>query len=125
MSGAVIQYLFDKGIENVADFSDEDIAEIPGNGLMTASFCQTLVRTAKEIAQNCDLYEDIYPFIMHQLPNNYCQTQEIGLIRSDYREEEWQEITENLANILWEEVDDLDEINGLTLTVAVSEVSRR
>lgn len=97
LAGAVIGYLFDKGIDNVKEITDEDIAEIPGNGFMTASFSQALVRTAREIAQSCDLYKDIFPFITTCLPNTYCQTKEVSWFKEEFDDYDWQKITEDLA----------------------------
>ena len=96
--GAVIGYLFDKGIDNVKEITDEDIAEIPGNGFMTASFSQALVRTAREIARSCDLYKDIFPFITCELPNAYCQTKYIVWYKEDFHyESDWQKLIEDMG----------------------------
>ena len=98
LAGAVIGYLFDKGIDNVKEISDEDIAEIPGNGFMTASFSQALVRTAREIARSCDLYKDIFPFITCELPNAYCQTKYIVWYKEDFNyESDWQKLIEDIG----------------------------
>ena len=97
-AGAVITYLFDKGIENVAEITDEQISEIPGNPLMTASFSQTLARTDREIAKTCDLYKDIFPFITCQLPNCNCQTRTINWYKEDFHEEsDWQKVVEDMG----------------------------
>ncbi len=97
LAGAVINYLFDKGIENVKEITDEDIAEIPGNGLMTANFSQALVRTAREIAKTCDLYKDIFPFITCELPNAYCQTKHMKWYKEDFEDElAWQKVVEDM-----------------------------
>lgn len=97
LAGVVITYLFDKGIENVAEITDEQISEIPGNGFMTASFSQALVRTAREIAKTCDLYKDIFPFITCKLPNAYCQAKEVTWFKEEFDDCDWQKITEDLA----------------------------
>ena len=90
--------MFDKGIDNVKEISDEDIAEIPGNGFMTASFSQALVRTAREIARSCDLYKDIFPFITCELPNAYCQTKYIVWYKEDFNyESDWQKLIEDIG----------------------------
>ena len=98
LAGAVISYLFDKGIDNVKEITDEDIAEIPGNGFMTASFSQALVRAAREIARSCDLYKDIFPFITCELPNAYCQTKYIVWYKEDFNyESDWQKLIEDIG----------------------------
>lgn len=51
---AVISYILDKGMENIVGITDEQINSLEGNGLMTANFCKTLVRTAREVCRNCD-----------------------------------------------------------------------
>lgn len=51
---AVISYILDKGMENIVGITDGQIARLKGNDLMTADFCKTLVRTAREVCRNCD-----------------------------------------------------------------------
>ena len=53
----VISYILDKGAENVAKITDEQIAKLEGNPLMTQSFVQSLVRTARRICTECNQEE--------------------------------------------------------------------
>jgi len=50
----VISYILDKGESNIREITDEQIAGLEGNGMMTADFVKTLVRTAREVVRNCD-----------------------------------------------------------------------
>lgn len=43
-------YICDIGYRNVVDITDKEIDELEGNGLMTQSFVQMLVRLAREIS---------------------------------------------------------------------------
>ena len=45
-----VTYLCDIGYRNVVDITDKEIDELEGNGLMTQSFVQMLVRLAREIS---------------------------------------------------------------------------
>jgi len=45
-----VTYICDIGYRNVVDITDKEIDELEGNGLMTQSFVQMLVRLAREIS---------------------------------------------------------------------------
>ena len=49
-----VAYFADKGYSFTKQITDEDIAELEGNGLMTKEFVQELVRTAREITEATD-----------------------------------------------------------------------
>lgn len=49
-----ISYLMDIGFRNAKEITDEDIDECEGNGLMTKSFCQELMKIARDIANVCE-----------------------------------------------------------------------
>lgn len=66
MDSAVLQYIFSKGIDICVDITDEQIDEIEGNAFMTPAFCQALVKTARRIAKECDLFNDIFPYISYR-----------------------------------------------------------
>ena len=53
----IIYYMLDKGIENLKSITEDDIKTVKGNGLMTEEFCQSIVRTAVRIANECDTHE--------------------------------------------------------------------
>ena len=53
----IIYYMLDKGIENLKSITEDDIKTVRGNGLMTEEFCQSIVRTAVRIANECETYE--------------------------------------------------------------------
>lgn len=48
-----VSYLLDKGFTYVKQIKDEDIEGLEGNWLMTQEFVQDLVRTARDIANEC------------------------------------------------------------------------
>lgn len=58
----VLTYLIDKGFTFCQNITDEDIAELDGNGLMTKDFVQCLVRCARELAKNVRI-TDIMQYI--------------------------------------------------------------
>lgn len=53
----VITYLFDKGFSFCQSITDEDVAEVKGNGMMSTEFVQSLVRCARELAKNFELID--------------------------------------------------------------------
>ena len=52
-------HLMDIGWRNAAKITDEEIAAVKGNGLMTKDFCQHLCRLAREIATTIEPVEFI------------------------------------------------------------------
>lgn len=62
----VIAYLMDKGITFCSQIKDDDVEELEGNFIMTKEFTQELVRTARKIAVECDLFNDILPYIAYR-----------------------------------------------------------
>ena len=52
-------HLMSIGWNAAESITDEDIAEVEGNGLMTKEFCQMLCELAREIAQSCSPVEFI------------------------------------------------------------------
>lgn len=53
----IIYYILDKGIEKLLTITEDDIKTIHGHGTMTEAFCQSIVRTAVQIANECETYE--------------------------------------------------------------------
>ena len=53
----IIYYILDKGIENLKSITEDDIKTVKGSGLMPEEFCQSIVRTAVQIANECDTHE--------------------------------------------------------------------
>lgn len=49
-----VAYLLDYGVSRVVKITDEEIESLEENGLMTQDFVQDLVRTAREIARECE-----------------------------------------------------------------------
>lgn len=48
-----VAYLLDKGFTYVQQITDKQIETLKGNPLMTAEFEQAIVRTARDIANEC------------------------------------------------------------------------
>lgn len=70
MGLAVIQYLCEQvGMDNAAKITDEEIAAIEGNAIMTQEFCQAIVRCARRIATECSFVGDIVPYLINEYPH--------------------------------------------------------
>ena len=110
MTNAVIAYIVDKGWNNVKDITDEQIANIESQGLMTKEFVQALVKTAREICQTCNMWEDLMPYIRCHIGINGYQTQEIRLEKEDFSESEWDSLIYQL-----DIDDDIDRIDGFMI----------
>lgn len=52
MEAAVFSHILDKGMENLAKITEQEIEKIEGNGIMSKDFLQALVRTAVKICKN-------------------------------------------------------------------------
>lgn len=92
MTNAVIGYIIDKGWDNVKEITDEEIASIEGQALMTVEFAQVLVRTAREICRTCSVWEDFMPYIRCHIGINGYQTEEFSLYTEDFNENQWENI---------------------------------
>ena len=67
MGIAVIQYMLQQiGMDNCAKITDEEIESIKGNAFMTDEFCQAMVRTAREIAKECNFINDVIPYLFDE-----------------------------------------------------------
>lgn len=110
MTNAVIGYIIDKGWENVKEITDEQIAKIEGQALMTAEFAQALVKTAREICQSCSMWEDFMPYIRCHIGINGYQTEEFRLDREEVANYGFNSVLEALG------VDeDVDRIEGFMI----------
>ena len=112
----VVQYLMDKGIENLKEITEEDILTIEGNGLMTASFVQDLVRTASIIAKECEVVDDILPYIVMELYVPKTETKEISLYKESFSNDSWDEI---ISDLDLEDEDDENNITNINLTAVI------
>lgn len=59
-----MSYIIDKGYETVKAITDDDIATIKGNSLMTEDFCKDLVKLAREICMTAENGIELYQFAM-------------------------------------------------------------
>lgn len=58
--------MIDKGMEFCSYITDDEIAELDGNAMMTKEFVQDLVRISKELA-SYSLWDDIMPYIKEHI----------------------------------------------------------
>lgn len=68
----ILSYILEKGQTVIEKITDEEIEELEGNGLMTQSFVQRLVRTAREVVRNCDQSD-----IVRLFKSDWCCTGEV------------------------------------------------
>lgn len=68
----ILSYILEKGQTVIEKITDEEIEELEGNGLMTQSFVQRLVKTAREVVRNCDQSD-----IVRLFKSDWCCTGEI------------------------------------------------
>ncbi len=57
-----VSHLLDIGYRNAIEITEDDIAKMEGNGLMTQGFVQDLVRTTVEIAKTIDNVAELFQF---------------------------------------------------------------
>ena len=68
----ILSYILEKGQTVIEKITDEEIEELEGNGLMTQSFVQRLVKTAREVVRNCDQSD-----IVRLFKSDWCCTGEV------------------------------------------------
>ena len=120
VSMMVVQYILDKGTENLQEITEEEILKLEGNGLMTAEFVQALVRTGVRISKECNMIDDFLPFIVKELYVPNAKTHEVTLYKSDYTRDSWDELLEDL-DLDYEE--DVDNIARIDLSAVVTETA--
>lgn len=59
MQRAVFEYLLDKETKTLSKVTEDQIATVKGNAMMTDEFVQCLVRCAVEISKQCTVEEII------------------------------------------------------------------
>lgn len=94
MENMVFAYIFEKGMEYIRQITEEEIKQIPGNGLMTDNFCQALVRTAVIICEECE-FSEITEYIRLYL---FCKpsVNELILFRESFKENSFEEVLNEL-----------------------------
>ena len=107
---AVVTYILDKGWDNVKQLTEENILEIKGNALMTDEFCQSLVRCAVKICNECNQIEEFLPFIVNYLYVQNAKMKEIELEKEGMDDIEWDYLLEKFDLEDEEDVDDIDMI---------------
>ena len=101
----IIYYILDKGIENLKSITEDDIKTVKGCGLMPEEFCQSIVRTAVQIANECDTHE-ILQYIRCEAWFNP-MVKEIGIGKAAMSDYSW----EYLCNEMNLDPDKADYIN--------------
>lgn len=120
VSMMVVQYVLDKGTENLKEITEEEILKLEGNGLMTSNFVQALVRTGVRISKECNMIDDFLPFIVTELYVPKAKTNDVTLYKeyfesySDYYS--WEELLKEL-DMDYEE--DVEDIIGVKLSAVV------
>lgn len=112
---AVFSYLFDKGYSFCQSVTDEDIAKLEGNVMMTTDFVQSLVRCARDLTNEFELI-DIMQYIRCELwmmP----EIKELMLYESEVGEESFEDICDEL-NVEYEVA---KKVGKLTLKVICEE----
>lgn len=89
---------------------------------MTDEFVQTMVRTARRICIECDLQEDIYPFIINHMYVHAAPTKEITVYQDELTKWRWERFVDDL-DVDYEE--NADEILSVTLNTNVIGVERK
>lgn len=111
----VVSYIFDKGYSFCKEITDADIAEIEENGMMTKEFVQSLVRCARDLTDEFELY-DLMKYIRCELWMTPV-VKEMRLCKSDVSEDVFDEICEALEI----EDEDVTEMDSVTIKVICEE----
>ena len=61
-----LSYMFDKGMEFCSKITDDDVAKLEANAIMSKEFVQELVEVATEIS-GYSLWNDILPYIKEEI----------------------------------------------------------
>ena len=122
LANAVITYILSEGISTLEKCTDEDVAKVKGNPLMTAKFVQAMVRTAIRICKECDVDDDIYPFIINHMYVHAAPTKEIMIYQEEMTRWRWEQLINDL-DVDYEE--NADEILSVTLNANVIGVERK
>lgn len=94
MGNMVFVYLVRRGTENIKHITDDQIAQMKGNELMTQCFIQSLVRCTRRICNECEWIEIIEFIRLHLccIPDVH----DVYLYREDYTEETFAELLKSL-----------------------------
>lgn len=122
LANLVITYILSKGIENIQQLTEKDIAEIKGNAFMADRFVQAMVRTACRICNECDVHEDIYPFIINYMYIHAAPTKELMIYQEEMTKWRWEQFINDL-DVEYEE--SADEILSVTLNANVIGIERK
>lgn len=117
----VLSYLFDKGIQFLRQISDDDIDALEGNPMMPEEFVQTLVRTARTIAETCDLFNDILPYYMTEIS----PAKEIDIWQSDVSDSCWDELMDEYEEEMYADSEaGPNDVYHIAITGIVTGISR-
>lgn len=83
----VITYITEKGWANVKKITDSDLESVKGTQIMTKNFQISLINTAREICNTCDMLNDFFPYVA-----SLKDDADITIYRDDVHECTWDQI---------------------------------
>ena len=110
MEMTVVTYIICSGWTKLEDATEDYINNVEGNGLMTKEFCQALARAAVRICKECNMFDDLLPFIVNYLYVPNAKMKEIGLNKNDIEPYEWEGLIEKFDLDDEEDIEDIDMI---------------
>ena len=119
---AVISYILDKGFEKLKEITEEEILEIPSNGLMTAEFCQALVRCAVRICKECHYIDEFLPYIVKYLYVRNAEMRDVEIYQGQMSKCGWEHLMNELGVDFHENG---NEVEAVLLKATVMEVARK
>jgi len=87
----IISYILDKGQSVIKEITDEQIAEVEGNALMTEGFCRAIIRAAREVVRECT-QDEIIQLIKAEW---CCSGEEYDPDKEQFVKADWYEEEEN------------------------------
>lgn len=94
LSNAVFSYIMHNGIDSTKKITDKEISKIKENGVMTKELCQSLVRCARRICNECD-WKGMIDFIRLHL---CCKptVHDLCLCKEDFKKDAFAELLDSL-----------------------------
>ena len=115
----VICYIIDKGWNYVSQLTEKEISTIESNGLMTAEFIQSMVRTSVRVCNETSQVDDFLPFIINYLHVPNAATMLLDFYKEDSTDETWEMILDAFDI---DEDDYDDDISFITVNANVVEI---
>ena len=115
LSNAVFSYIMHNGIDSTKKITDKEISKIKENGIMTKEVCQSLVRCARKICNECDWMEMIKFIRLHLCCKPTVHVLDLYREDFDYSQDAFKELLECL------DLDDKEVGNVIKLYAIVDE----